>query len=739
MDQMHAWRVALKTNRSVRLLAVLGLALVVIVPLVTAIIIVQLRREEVRGASRELTTLDLLLTEETTRAFQSVDLVLDAIAENAIGTGAHAPDDYVARSGTREMHEFLKAKLTGIPQLDAITMIAADGHLINFSRYFPIPSVNVSDRDYFKYLKEHDTTAPFMSEPVRNRGTGTWTIYLARRVSAPDGTFLGLVLGAIELDYFDRLYRSLGLIDGTAIALWRTDGVLLAHFPPLPEGTGTRYSMRMSASVTPDKDVQVFRTHENSPFGARLVATRVASDLPIAVNISQTMETVLADWRRQSWVIGVSGGACLVAALFLLWAFARRIRAYDAVAAAMAERHQAIVAREEMERRLLESQKLEAIGQLTGGVAHDFNNLLAVILGNLEMLRRHVGGDSKGIHYLDNAMRGVERGAALTQRMLAFARRQELRPGAVDLVALVQGMQDLLRRSIGPSISIELRFPSILPPANVDANQLELALVNLSVNARDAMPNGGTLFVSATRRVVPPGRDDGLAAGEYVCLAVRDTGTGMDEETLRRAAEPFFTTKGIGKGTGLGLSMVHGLAAQSGGRLVLKSTPGEGTTAEIWLPVAAAEQPQTLAARAGATAPEDGDEVSDFARLRILLVDDDPLVLTGTREMLEGLDHVVLPAANAEEAMRRLTAGEAVDLVISDHAMPGMTGATLALEIHKRWPHMPILIATGYAEIMDEERYDLPRLRKPFRRRDLAAAIAETISANEPSDTRAAS
>jgi signal transduction histidine kinase len=237
---------------------------------------------------------------------------------------------------------------------------------------------------------------------------------------------------------------------------------------------------------------------------------------------------------------------------------------------------------------------MEAIGQLTGGVAHDFNNLLMVVLGSLEMMRKRLPDDPKLKSLLGNAIEGAQRGAVLTRRMLAFARRQELKQEPVNIPELVRGMTELLQRSLGPSIGIETRFPLVSKPVLADANQLEMALLNLTVNARDAMPDGGQIVIAAREESVPAGHVSGLKPGSYICLSVSDTGTGMDEATLRRAMEPFFTTKGIGKGTGLGLSMVHGIAEQSGGRLALQSRKGEGTSAQLWLPVAATQTPRSI-------------------------------------------------------------------------------------------------------------------------------------------------
>ncbi len=251
------------------------------------------------------------------------------------------------------------------------------------------------------------------------------------------------------------------------------------------------------------------------------------------------------------------------------------------------EKRDAHLALEKAREALFQSQKLDAIGQLTSGVAHDFRNLLTVVLSNLELLRRRMPTDEGLMQLLDNAVQGARRGVTLTQRMLAFARRQDLKPTAVDVPVLIQGMADLLEHSLGRAIRIVLEF-SELPAARVDGNQLELAILNLAVNARDAMPHGGKLTIAARLESVAAAQGE-LLPGPYVCIAITDTGSGMDTETMARATEPFFTTKVAGKGTGLGLSMVHGLAAQSGGQFILRSVEGVGTTAELWFPVAVQE------------------------------------------------------------------------------------------------------------------------------------------------------
>ena len=369
-----------------------------------------------------------------------------------------------------------------------------------------------------------------------------------------------------------------------------------------------------------------------------------------------------------------------------------------------------------------EMQKMESLGQLTGGVAHDFNNLLMVILGNLQLLRKRVPEDPRLERLIDGAIKGAERGATLTKRMLAFARRTELKPETVEVLRLISGMEEMLRRTLGPTIQISIDLQKGLPAIRVDPNQLELALLNLTLNARDAMPLGGRLEISA--RCMAAGKGpSGLETGSYVCLAVADSGTGMDEATAKRATEPFFTTKGAGKGTGLGLSMVHGLAAQSGGAMRIKSRVGRGTTVELWLPTAeeAAVVPVGPLAALSTTG----------LCCRVLVVDDDPLISAATLAMLEDLGHLASEAPSGVRALEALRDGLTVDLVITDQAMPGMTGAELSRQIQKDWPNLPIILATGYADLPHGEDPGLPRLSKPYQQDELATMIAHVLGTVE--------
>jgi PAS domain S-box-containing protein len=378
-----------------------------------------------------------------------------------------------------------------------------------------------------------------------------------------------------------------------------------------------------------------------------------------------------------------------------------------------------ITERRAADERLRHAQKMEAVGQFTGGAAHDFNNLLMAVLGSLEILRKRLPDDPKMLSLLDNAVQGAKRGTTLTQRMLAFARRQELKTETVELAGLINNVNDLMERSLAPTVSIELHFPRYPIYVHTDPNQLETALLNLVVNARDAMPEGGTITVSVRQEQTAASHRTGLEPGRYACLSVVDTGIGMDEATLSRATEPFFTTKGVGKGTGLGLSMVEGLAGQSGGKLMVQSLVGTGTTVEIWLPMASA---------AGVRDPNaiDSGRLDDTlprGSLCVLAVDDDSLVLANVVLMLEDLGHQVIAASSALKALHAFDANPGIDVLISDQVMPVMTGLQLIEALTAKRPTLPVILASGYAEFPLGVDASITRLAKPFTQQELKVAL----------------
>jgi signal transduction histidine kinase/CheY-like chemotaxis protein len=369
--------------------------------------------------------------------------------------------------------------------------------------------------------------------------------------------------------------------------------------------------------------------------------------------------------------------------------------------------------------RMHEMAKLETLGQLTGGVAHDFNNLLTPIVGALDSLHRRFSDDPRARRLITGALEASERATTLVQRLLSFARRQHLEARAINVGELVQGIEDLVRRSIGPHVDVDVAIHDNLPPAKIDPNQLELAVLNLAVNASDAMSGGGTLGISVEGRELAEGEVGELAPGRYVRLAVADSGTGMDEATIQRAIEPFFTTKGPGEGTGLGLSMVHGLAAQSGGVLRLISNPGDGTTAEIWLPA--------IEGAADPLAAPEADVPAQPRSTAILLVDDEELVRRATAEMLREIGHEVLEASSAMNALKLLDERPDIEVLVTDYLMPGTRGSELIDQARRVRPDLKSVLITGYARLTADQP-GVARLAKPFRASDLAREIARILS-----------
>jgi PAS domain S-box-containing protein len=439
--------------------------------------------------------------------------------------------------------------------------------------------------------------------------------------------------------------------------------------------------------------------------------------IPTAREPSETAESQVFEIRCQrkaggydwiSWVAGLEGRT--------IYATGRLVTGEKAAAGELFLAQEA----------LRQSQKLEAMGQLTGGVAHDFNNLLTPIIGALDLLQRRELGGQREQRLIDGALQSAERARILVQRLLAFARRQPLQPVPIQVRDLLHGIRELIFSTAGPRIRVEFKVEPGLPPARADANQLEMALLNLSVNARDAMRDGGELVISAARREIASdaghaGRSRfSLPAGEYVTLGVADTGDGMDQETLRRCVEPFFSTKGLGRGTGLGLSMVHGLASQLGGALEIESAPGRGSRFTLWLPASQSLHDQAVSTP---SAPE-----ARAARGLALVVDDEDLVRASTADMLAELGYDVVEASCAEDALSLLDGPAHVDVLVTDHMMPGMTGVELARAVRASRPGTNVLIISGYAEV-EGLAPELPRLAKPFRQNDLAESLARLEAA----------
>ncbi|HYF88006.1 hybrid sensor histidine kinase/response regulator [Azospirillum sp.] len=703
----------LRENRPLQRIGALGIGLLAALCGGTTMVLDWLHDETVTEAVLGLRTLNASLTEQTTRTIEGIELTVNGVAEQIPLENRRSPEAFGQLRADRQVYEILKAKAASLPQLEALSLIAADGTLVNFTRQFPAPALDLSQRDYFLALKDHDPGHAYLSRPAKSLATQEWTLYIARRVNDLEGRLAGLVVGAIQLSYFEEFYRSLQVVPGSGFSLWWRDGMLLARFPPTPDKVGTIAPSPGVAEQLARFDAGTYAAPVSLDGKDRILSFQALRNYPLAVGVSRTREDILARWESQAVVIAATGLVSTVALALMLWAMARQFLAYETANRALSERRQAVEARDEAEEHVRQLQKMEALGQLTGGVAHDFNNLLQAVRSSLHMLE--AGGELRGAESrraLEVASQAVDRGATLTQHLLAFARRQRLAPAPVDLGAQVAGMATLLERTLGSSIRIRIDKDADVPAALVDPHQFDIALLNLAINARDAMPDGGTLTIAVTSLSISglPAGEGGegispaLAPGAYVAVTVRDSGMGMPADVLARACEPFFTTKPVGQGSGLGLSMVHGLTAQSGGGMRLESHPGLGTAVTLYLPHAPVERPAESPAESKADAPGGpapaGSEPLPvpFAAVRVLLVEDDALVRMANAAVLDEAGILVSEAATGEEALAVLEADEGIGVLVTDFAMPGMTGADLTRIVRSHRPGLPVLIVTGYAE-----------------------------------------
>jgi PAS domain S-box-containing protein len=385
------------------------------------------------------------------------------------------------------------------------------------------------------------------------------------------------------------------------------------------------------------------------------------------------------------------------------------------------ERMKAAAALQKAQEQIAQAQKMEALGQLTGGVAHDFNNLLMIVSGHLHSLKKLVAGDPKGMRAIDAIELAARRGESLTRQLLSFARRQRLDPVPVDLTRRMDVLRDVLSSSMGDRVKIEFDIPAEIWPVEVDTSELELALVNLAFNARDAMPSGGTIRISARNMTLHRGDYGKDIEGKFVAVAVADNGEGMPAEILPRIFDPFFTTKPTDKGTGLGLSQVHGFAHQSGGAVDVQSEIGKGTEVTLFLPKA-----ESMPATASGS---DENEAEPAGTGTVLLVEDNPEVADVSSHMLQQLGYAVLVAGNAEAALQMLNADTGIDLVLSDVVMGGvMDGLALGRALRTLRPHLPVLLATGYSKAAADVRAEFTVLRKPYQLSELGRAVATQLA-----------
>lgn len=678
----------------------------------------------IADTERQMARLDMVFAEQTGRAVEAVDLLVTGALETV----------QTRRPNLTDVDEILRRRLRGVQQIAAILVVDAGGRPVvatDTSRSSCPPEAVEALLVRYRTDAKSDL---LIGQPFRV-GDNKWNALLSRPDYAPDGRFLGMVVGSINLSYFEDFYRAVELNENGSIMLHLRDGTILARFPHVDQAIGTSFG-----NLPPFTEVlahgQAGTLQMESPIDGsiRVTAIRALRAFPLAVLVSVEEGRILADWRHEAWSLIASAIALGGVVICLLLSLSRRSRqverlldethlAHEAATKARDGLLQQISERERAEVALKQAQRMEAIGQLTGGVAHDFNNLLTVVLGNVEILQRQAAADRNGAleERLSAIRTAAERGATLTSHLLAFARRQPLMPKPTDLNAMIAGMRNLLDSALGAKAHARVVLAVNLWPAMVDQSQIELVVLNLVINARDAMREGGIITIeTSNRRRTERGDPDGSPPGDYVAITVRDTGTGIAPDVLPRVFEPFFTTKGPGAGSGLGLSQVFGTARQSGGEVRIETAVGRGTAVTVDLPRAT-----VIPMRAKTARPE--------IRLRgtganILLVDDDDLVRAVSAAMLRDLGYHVRDVSDGEAALTILAAGAEMDILLTDLVMPDMNGSQLAALAQERREDLSVVFISGYAE---QAEFVLPPdhrlINKPFTVGDLHAAIEAVL------------
>ncbi len=579
------------------------------------------------------------------------------------------------------------------------------------STILPVPrQLNNSDRSYFRAHTEAAGSGTYVSEVMRARaGAMRFFVVSGRRTGDDLGRFDGVIGVTIAPGHFSEFYSKLARGDDV-FALVRADGAVLARWPESAAGDQPLPGVLTDAFAN-NPEGGLFTAVSRIDGVERRTGYRHVPDYPLYVVAGIDNSALVADF----WRTMLLRGAILLPAVLALVGLA-------IYALRRAERwEQEVQRRQAAEAALKQAQRLEALGQLTGGVAHDFNNLLMVVSGNAERLRRFVSSDPRLLGALEAIDIAVSRGASLTRQLLSFSRRQAHQNVVIDLGERLSAAQGILRSSLRGDIAITLRVAPDTWPVAVDNSEFELALLNLAVNARDAMTSGGSLTISTVNVTVNEGDPLGIV-GEFVALRVADSGVGIPAEIIGRVFEPFFTTKEVGKGTGLGLSQVYGFARQAGGTATVDSVPGRGTTVTLYLP-RAGRPATTKATEAAAPSPA---RLSH--RLRVLMLEDHPDVAVVTRELLEELGYDVLHAADVAAARFALSR-EPVDVVLSDIVMPGgVNGLDFAREVRRERGSLPVVLATGYSEqarVAADEGFAI--LRKPYGMSDLHEALTAAL------------
>ncbi|HEX9213901.1 MAG TPA: ATP-binding protein [Bradyrhizobium sp.] len=640
-------------------------------------------------ADREIErTLDVA-HEHALKVFETIDRSLAELNEVVRGL----PDDIIR---TREpvLHRRLKQLTDSLPQLKSAWIFDADGKSLVNSLVSPPPDLSFADRDYF-YAHVDQTIGTFIGASLTPRPPyqGARFFGMSRRRDSEDGSFIGVIQASVLPEYFESFYARIGSDPGSFFAMGRTDGMLLAHFPRLDRDLQLDPNGPVGQKIAAHPEHGLITIAWPSDGIERRIGYRRVAEYPIYISAGLETSAIRARWlatMSQHLVFGVPATALL----FVLLAFAfRRTQHLQAEAAK----------RREAEEALKHSQRLEALGQLTGGVAHDFNNLLTVIRASVDLLNRPQLSEERRQRYITAIADAVARAAKLTSQLLAFARRQTLKPEVFDVGERMQSLHDMLATLLGPAIEIAMRLPAESCLVKADAGQFETALINMATNARDAMRGKGRIIFTVQAATTVPDTLTHLVgshisgSNDFVSVAVGDTGVGIPAVRIGRIFEPFFTTKQIGQGTGLGLSQVFGFARQSGGEVTVTSEVGQGSTFSLYLP----RVPADLLPRS--PAPNTAPAVTGSG-MSVLVVEDNIELGNFAADGLTELGYSITLVDNATDALAELVVdGDRFDVVFSDVVMPGMTGLDLAQAIRDHSIGVPVVLTTGYSEALSQE------------------------------------
>jgi signal transduction histidine kinase len=652
-----------------------------------------------------------IAAEQALRVFQSISVTFDSVEQITRGR-----TDRSIKLNEAELSERLKQFVAALPGIGSIWMLDKNSDALVSSLFFPIPpAFNAPERAHLKSRLALDSNI-HIGEVVRIEVTGKLIFPVSKWRFDSSGTFAGITEISVSPQAFERFYEQLAARSSASFTLFREDGAVLARHPsPTLTGMKLDASSGFKQMIAQNPAGGRYTAISSIDHVERRIAVRKLASFPLYVTSSLQTSDILGEWLSYMaghLVFGIPATLFLV--VLILLAMRRTSALY-----AESER------REALEASLRQSQKMEAVGQLTGGVAHDFNNLLTIILGNLQMaLRQNPEGKTKTL--MSNAYQAADRATELTKRLLAFSRSQPLQPHPVDANRLVAGMSDLLDRTLGETIAVETVRSAGLWLTEADGPQLEAAILNLAINARDAMAEGGKVTIETGNAFLDEfycESVEGVKPGQYVMISVTDTGSGMPQDVIDKAFDPFFTTKAAGAGTGLGLSQVYGFIKQSGGHVRIYSEIGEGTTVKIYLPRSFARETPRPARKSADASPEGKGEV-------VLVVEDDPDVRAYVVETLSALNYGVREAADADAALSILNEAGPVDLLLTDVVMPGMNGRGLAEAGRLRRPGLKVLYMTGYSRnaIVHQGRLDpgVSLMQKPFSQ-DVLAMRVRTI------------